>query len=280
MHAPLIKQGWLRVLLFLVLLIALIIGVPMIFAGVISSFSNPLHQFAASYTFTAIFFVLATWLFKRLIDGEPFSFVGLSWKGYERDGGIGLFTALAILCTGTLILLLTGQIIFTGTNLDVNGMLLMLLMMVIVAFMEEIVFRGYVLYNLMKSLNKWIALLLSAIAFAAIHAGNPNVSVLPIINVFLAGILLGINYIFSRNLWFAIMFHLGWNFTQGAIMGYEVSGMDTPHFLQQYLTGSELWTGGSFGFEGSLLCTLLLIVSICIWAYLFAQKYKMVKEQA
>ena len=57
------------------------------------------------------------------------------------------------------------------------------------------------------------------------------------------------------------MLHWFWNWLQGPVLGYEVSGMDSGEtLLTLRLTGSDLLTGGSFGFEGSLLCTVLLVV--------------------
>ena len=119
-----------------------------------------------------------------------------------------------------------------------------------------------ILSNLLDSMNKFTALIISSIIFALMHMSNPNVSVLSIINIFLAGMLLGIYYIHRKNLWFSISVHLMWNFVQGPILGFEVSGLKIEGILQQELVGHNLFTGGEFGFEGSLLCTILSIAGI------------------
>ena len=82
------------------------------------------------------------------------------------------------------------------------------LLMALVAFTEELVFRGYLLNNLMQSINKKTALFASAFIFAAAHSFNPAFNQTALINILLAGLLLGINYIFTRNLWFGILLHL------------------------------------------------------------------------
>ncbi len=76
-------------------------------------------------------------------------------------------------------------------------------------------------------MNKWVALLITSVLFALFHEANPDVSVFAIINILFAGILIGLNYIFTKNLWFGICFHFAWDYFQGPVLGYEVSGVET-----------------------------------------------------
>lgn len=272
---PLIKQGWLRALLYFVGLFLIVLAAPLLCSPLIDQITADKQlSFALNYTAIAVFVLLFTWLMKKFVDRQHFITLGFQWKNYSTDAGIGIGTALAMLGIGTLLLILHKDIAFTGYAADPSPLLIQLALMLVVAFSEEIMFRGYILYNLMCSTNKWIALFISALLFAAVHATNPGVAILPVINVFLAGLLLGANYIFSRNLWFSIMFHFAWNFTQGPILGYEVSGVETNSLLQQSNNGNELWTGGKFGFEGSILCTALLLIFTLIWLTLFSRKYE------
>jgi membrane protease YdiL (CAAX protease family) len=133
-----------------------------------------------------------------------------------------------------------------------------------IALAEEIVFRGYILKNLMRSVNKWMALGISAILFAMAHWGNPGMTPVAAVNLLLGGLLLGINYIYTRNLWFAISFHFSWNFFQGPVLGYEVSGLPLHNVLQPDLKGPWWITGGSFGFEGSFITTCLFIAALLL----------------
>jgi membrane protease YdiL (CAAX protease family) len=148
----------------------------------------------------------------------------------------------------------------TSVHFDPISMFFYLLMFIVVALNEEILMRGYVLINLMDSMNKYIALVVSSLLFSAMHLMNPNVSLVSVINLFLAGILLGIYFIHKGNLWCPIGMHLTWNFFQGPIFGFEVSGEITNSLIVQEITGPELLTGGKFGFEGSLLATVAIIV--------------------
>ena len=94
------------------------------------------------------------------------------------------------------------------------------------------------------------------------HIGNPNMSAVPLFNLFLAGLLLGVYCIHKNNLWFPIGAHITWNYFQGPVLGFEVSGNDVDSIFIQSLDGSELITGGEFGFEGSIILTTFMIIGI------------------
>ncbi len=274
MKSAAIKQGWLRALIYFLLFIALALTLQQPVTNAASMITkDPQQHFMVSYSLMATVFILFTWLSKLFLDRESFMELGFRWNGYQADAGLGFFTAVSLMGMGTLILLTTKKITITGTAFDPAALSLQLLLMVVVALSEEIVFRGYLLYNLMASLNKWVALSISAILFALVHGANPGISAVPLANIVLAGFLLGINFMYTRNIWFGVMLHLAWNYLQGPVLGYQVSGIETQSVLTQYVTGSDLWTGGKFGFEGSLICTILLAAAILIWTYLFAQKY-------
>lgn len=120
-------------------------------------------------------------------------------------------------------------------------------------------------------MNRWLALTISSFLFFLAHINNPSIdnTILPMVELFVGGILLGINYIYTKNLWFGIMLHFSWNFLQGPVLGYKVSGIDIEPLLKQNIEGSAIWTGGDFGFEGSLLSIILSIIFIIILTTLF-----------
>lgn len=158
-------------------------------------------------------------------------------------------------------------------SFNATQLFLGLILMLLVAFTEELVFRGYILNNLMLSMNKWTALIFSAVLFALFHGSNPGLNFLALINIFLSGLLLGINYIFTKNLWYAIFLHFTWNFYQGSILGYKVSGLEIQSLLQQELTGNAFITGGDFGLEGSVIVGLLSILTVLIMAWIYKRKF-------
>jgi membrane protease YdiL (CAAX protease family) len=278
---PLVKRGWQRAVIYIVG-VALIVIFIQLFSGFFigqlgvdtNNPENSVLSFTLVYSFLAALVFAFTLFMRRLVDRESFESLGFTWKGYSNEAGLGFFTAFAILGIGSLILVAIGYLSFITITFDATPFLMEIVVMIIVAFVEELLFRGYLLHNLMLSLNKWIALVISALLFSAFHSANPDVSVFAIVNIFIAGLLLGINYIFTKNLWFGICFHFAWNYLQGPVFGYEVSGLKLSSLFQQSLIGPELWTGGPFGFEGSLLCSLLLAISLAMFAFAFTKRYQ------
>ncbi|TDH26496.1 CPBP family intramembrane metalloprotease [Segetibacter sp. 3557_3] len=277
---PLIKQGWIRALLFIIglfttmffleplsrLLLAQLAG------GAEPSINDPAN-FLVMYAITGIAMLLITFGYRRIVDRATFVSLGFAWKGFTNEAWLGFFTGPAILGIGSIILVLAGYIGYSAVEWSAPSFVIAIAAMILVAFVEETIFRGYVLNNLMSSCNKWVALAISALLFGLVHGVNPGVSLLAVTNIFIAGVFLGINYIYTRNLWFSIFFHFSWNFFQGPVFGYQVSGLQLPAIFQQSQTGPEWFTGGSFGFEGSLLCALLLIVFLLLYNRLFAKQY-------
>jgi membrane protease YdiL (CAAX protease family) len=126
--------------------------------------------------------------------------------------------------------------------------------------------RGYMLNNMMRSLRGPYALLITALIFTALHAFNPSISWVSVLNLFLAGMLLGVTYLRDQQLAFPIGLHLSWNFAQGPLFGFHVSGMDLKKgaVLETWIVeGSPSYlTGGGFGLEGSILLSILQILLI------------------
>ena len=78
---------------------------------------------------------------------------------------------------------------------------------------------------------------------------------------------------YTKNLWFGLMLHFSWNFFQGPVYGFEVSGIKFSGIFQQSISGPDLWTGGVFGFEGSFLCSLLMLLAVIMTGFFFNKKY-------
>lgn len=202
-----------------------------------------------------LFFI--TYLFRKYLDRKTFVSLGFSFKGRRNDFLLGLGVAVVLYAVGSGVLILTGNISFSKLGISAQTLIINFASFIAVAVMEELMMRGYVLNNLLPATNKYFALLISSLIFAALHGLNPGLSWLAMLNLLLAGILLGSAYIFTQNLWFAISLHLFWNFIQGPLLGYRVSGNITESFLSATPIGNPNLSGGEFGFEGSLVCTIL-----------------------
>lgn len=133
---------------------------------------------------------------------------------------------------------------------------------------EEIVFRGVVFQSLYERFGSAIAILVTAVPFAIAHFGNPGVSAIAILNLVLVGVLFAAMYIHTRSLWLPCAFHFGWNAAQLYLLGSPVSGLYFGRPLLELVPvespAYHLWMGGTFGIEGGLVTTLLLLVGLGI----------------
>lgn len=160
------------------------------------------------------------------------------------------------------------------TQAHLSSLISTTILFLIVAFQEELFFRGY-LYSLTTNLfHKHAALWVTSILFSITHAFNPNAlsTPIPLINIFIAGLLLGLLREYSRSLWLPIGFHWSWNLFQGSILGFQVSGIHIHSIIELQSIGTPLLSGGEFGAEGSLLTSFILIGSIIILGFLQKKK--------
>ena len=210
---------------------------------------------------------LVIWLFMKFVDKEHFVKLGFQTKNRLKEFITGITLGLIIMATGYFLLLIFKEIYFIKVNFDLKEILISVVYFTIVSFVEETLIRGYVLKNIMSSFNKYAALIVSSILFSLMHAFNPNVDLFSLFNLFLAGILLGLSYIYTKNLWFPIALHFSWNLFQ-TLLGFNVSGQDTYSIIEFKINESNLLNGGAFGFEGSylsIIAQLLTIIAIGIY---------------
>jgi len=151
-----------------------------------------------------------------------------------------------------------------------DTLLLTAVVFIVAAAAEETAFRGYPLQTLLRAHPFWIAALPSSLIFALVHLGNPNAaSAFTFINTLLAGIWLAVGYWRARNLWFPLGLHWAWNWVQGAVLGFPVSGITTlaaEPLLRAQDAGPVWLTGGAYGIEGGLSCTAAILFSTAVIA--------------
>ena len=133
-------------------------------------------------------------------------------------------------------------------------------------------FRGIIFRLIDQQLGTVVALVVSSLIFGFAHLAEPNATVWSSAAIAIeAGLLLGAAYKFSGTLWLPIGIHWAWNFTQGNIFGFQVSGSDAGvSLLQGAVTGPDFLTGGVFGAEASAI-TVVLGLGLSIW-FLFRIK--------
>ncbi len=168
------------------------------------------------------------------------------------------------LAGGFIFLCALGAAIFGGfaafdpdfAKVSMGAMALSMIGMTLAAAGEEVMMRGYILQELMGKFSTPAAVVVSSLIFTALHGGalvQSNMAAIGALNIFLASVTLSFAYLATRTLWLPIGLHAGWNIMQGPLLGLNVSGNDFNAGWQPVtLSGSEMMTGGAFGFEGSV----------------------------
>lgn len=180
------------------------------------------------------------------------------WQGFVKGTGIG--TASVLACA--ILALLNGNVSFTMGNVQLLLILGYIIFFILVGVMEEFVFRSFPLLVLSERYPLALSILLTGSLFGLAHYFNPGFSWLAMLNISLIGVLLAICVLLKRNIYWAIGIHFGWNFTQGILLGYKVSGTESNGFLVAKPMGETYLSGGSFGIESSIFCTLIIVVLI------------------
>lgn len=197
----------------------------------------------------------------------PFSGLGLSLKGWGRSLLRGALFVVFLYVVGFGLSLLLGAVEVVGFLFSPISLLVSLLLYFFVALTEEVIGRGFILGRMLDGgINKFVALFISAVLFSLMHLFSPNFAFVPFLNIMLAGCFLGASYIYTRNLCFPIALHWFWNWIQGSVLGYKVSGNEfsNENLLILHFPEENLINGGTFGFEGSILCSLLLVLGTVI----------------
>ncbi len=156
----------------------------------------------------------------------------------------------------------------TNGQAVVANTLLALLLFILVGWQEELLSRGYHLQTIASGTNLFWGVFLSSAAFGILHLGNPHATWVSTLGIFLAGLFLAYGYLRTGQLWLSIGLHIGWNFFEGVVFGFPVSGLETYRLLLTHVNGPELWTGGAFGPEaGLILIPAMAVGSLLIYLY-------------
>jgi hypothetical protein len=219
--------------------------------------------------------LLAAWVCTRL-RREPLAGIGYrlngrwAWDlvlGTLLGGGVMLLAAGLLWAAGGVTFTLDAARSFRALGLGFGGF-------VLVALFEENLFRGFLFQRLVAGMGPWPAQILLALFFGISHWGNPGmqggIKVWATLNIALAAILMGLAYLRTRSLALPIGIHLGWNWTQGNVLGFAVSGTTGQHgWLRPTLQGRPEWvSGGAFGLEASVFGVAVVLLAIfLLWTW-------------
>jgi membrane protease YdiL (CAAX protease family) len=208
---------------------------------------------------------------------EELPFRALGWwphRGSLRNVALGSLIGAASLLLAAGITAVTRGIRFSfnpgSASTIAKTAVVALIVFVLAGAAEEALFRGYPLQTFTRAKLAWVGVLITSVPFAAAHLANPNVSRgFTFINTAFAGVWLAVAYLRTRSLWFPLGLHWSWNWTQAALLGIPVSGIEriAPAPLLHAMNAGPDWlTGGAYGIEGGAACTAALVIStIVVW---------------
>ena len=277
------RSGW-RLLIFILVYVLVMLLLTMLarlaYAAALHLLpGRTIGEYFQNLLFRLIFLVgslAAGFICARVLEGLPWRALGLWFhSGWLRDLVVGSVIGVASLAVATAIATAGGGLSFTISGRAALLQVLQTLvfsaaLFIFAALAEEALFRGYPLQTMTRAHLAWLGVFVTSVPFAAVHLRNPNVAAgFTFANTALAGIWLAVAYFRTRSLWFPLGVHWAWNWALGSLFGLPVSGITelAPHPL---LHGTDLgpaWlTGGTYGIEGGVACTITLIIStVFIW---------------
>lgn len=212
--------------------------------------------------FELLFGIFILFFCIKLVEKRSFVYYGFSVKGHTADFLKGCGLGLIVVLIGSLIIILFDTDVFeVSYDIKINYILISFISLFCAALLEEIFFRGYMLGSLRRVFSMRTSIIISSLLFTVCHLLNLDISLLSILNIFLAGIVLGILYFSTNNIWLATGFHWLWNFTQ-TVLGFDLSGQNYPSVFTLRFEDTIFFNGVFFGFEDSYICTILLVLMI------------------
>lgn len=272
---PRLRAGW-RLLIQTILLIAISIVATIVasFFGPISGSSLYLGQIVNFIAITGSVYIARRWLDRR-------SFISLGLQLDRRtlvDILVGVVITFVLMGFIYFLMSVLGWLTFKGfawqfdpVSVVVKNVLIFFIAFIVVAWNEELLSRGYELQTIASGLNLFWGVVISSAIFGLLHLGNPNATWVSAAGIFFAGIFLAYAYVRTKQLWLSMGLHLGWNFFEGVVFGFPVSGLNIYPLTRIEVHGPEIWTGGAFGPEAGLIVLPALALGILL-IYLYTRK--------
>jgi len=225
--------------------------------------------------FTTSMGILVALAYVRFAEKRKLTTIGLTKQNILPQFGVGALLGIAMISIPIAILLLFNGGITINPAINNNLLILYFLGFIIQGAAEEFLIRGYFFTSLYKSSNIFWAVTISSLFFALLHLLGPVMGVLPFINIFLFGVFACFIFLRTKNIWAIAALHAMWNFFQGNLYGFQVSGQIYREYMF-YIKSSlpKILTGGDFGIEGGLLATAVIIIATVIT--IFCGKNKLI----
>ena len=226
--------------------------------------------------------ILAVWLVIILTEYKSVLDFGLNGRHRLRRYIFGFYLGFMMMTLVTFFIIFLGGGKVDPSFLRVSGvaalptMAIMLLGWIVQGAAEEIAFRGFILSKLSFRFNVFWGVLISSILFSLLHISNHGINTISFINLILFGLFAALYSLYEEGLLGICALHAAWNFFQGNVFGFLVSGQAPKggSLIGIISSNKTLINGGDFGPEGGLVVTFVLTGAIIWFAYLLYKKEK------
>jgi len=278
---PRLRAGWrllLQTLLELVIVVTLSIAMILVPGYLLSAYADmqTLPGLGLGELKGLVAITLSVLVARRFLDHRSLAGLGLAISPRTlRDLAVGAGIGAIMMALLFVSNLLLGWIAIDGfawshdspQAIAIN-LLGFLAVYLLVAWNEELMSRGYHLQTIASGMNMLWAVILSSAVFGMMHLLNSNGSWAGAVGCTLAGVLLCFAYVRSGQLWLGIGLHTTWNFFEGVVFGFPVSGLNNYRLVRIAIHGPQAWTGGPFGPEaGWLIVPIIAVGAALIHAY-------------
>ncbi|VYU13482.1 CPBP family intramembrane metalloprotease [Streptococcus oralis] len=243
------------------------------------------YHYILYYQLFSFVFILILFIFwVKFIEKNPLSTLGFVKKNWLKYLGWGILLSLLQMGVIALVYQLGGIGTFELNELSLEPILFILGLFpfwLLQGGTEEVATRGWLLTRIAARTNLPLAIAISSSLFGFLHLGNSGVTFLSVLNIVLDGVLAGLLLVYTDSIWLVVAQHGTWNYVQGNLLGFQVSGTGADASIFSFTMGSgpDWLTGGAFGAEGSIITTFVLLVSLVIVYRLGERREKVVHEQ-
>lgn len=267
-----------------------LLGMP--FVALLQAVAAPSTEAAAAlvglfgalvFGFLPVFVLVGIWL--RLAEKRGLATTGMARQGATRNYLRGLLVGLVLFGTAVAVLALLGFVTLEDTTgaaggAGVAGALFLLLAWMVQGAAEELLARGFVLPIVGARWGTVAGIVISSSLFSLLHFFNPNVSLLAFVNLFLFGVFAALYALYEGSLWGIFAVHSVWNWAQGNLFGFEVSGINVQSaIIFDFAEAGPNWlTGGPFGPEGGAVVTAVLTIA-CILVFVAQRRHGAPQEK-
>ena len=231
-----------------------------------------------SYIFSAVILLF----FVKYFEKTTFEYFGFSkennLEAIKVGAGLAIFSIVGVVA----ILLMSNNISLSLSKDLKIGIIIILTMLVLMqGFLEEVVFRGYLMTRLAAKKGKWIAILLSSLFYLVFRMSNPTTSKIDLLNIFLISVVMSLLYWYFDNVLVIAIFHAFWNCISGLVFGFNLSGIKLSDsiFTVEAISDKQILIGGSYGIEGSIIATVFFaILGLLVYMGLYLKMFRRIAK--